>query len=89
MEAVRTKEMECLYCGHKVDHVSSIEEGHRIPKLGDFSLCIRCSGLMVFIDDSYTMRIPNEEDLKAFYNDRERATEIFKTSLIILSMGRK
>lgn len=84
---VRVKTTSCLYCGHMIDHAGEISIKSAVPEVGDFTLCIMCAGLMVFVDDYYTLKIPDPEDLKRMYKDRRQAMDIFKASWIILNMN--
>jgi hypothetical protein len=47
---LRTPQSSCTHCGYLFDAVSNIE-GETGPSPGDWTLCLRCAGAMVFDAD--------------------------------------
>lgn len=37
----------CPYCGHEMDDAFGVED-RKVPQVGDLSICIKCTGVMVF-----------------------------------------
>jgi hypothetical protein len=55
-ESVVVPECDCPVCGKKLNRVSGVDnEG--TPSEGDFTVCIACSSLLVFMPD-LTVRMP-------------------------------
>jgi hypothetical protein len=48
--ATRTPPALCLHCGYQTD-AASPAQGRARPREGDWMLCLRCAGLMVFDKD--------------------------------------
>jgi hypothetical protein len=54
MKETVTPENHCPYCGKKFNRCTSVEDDTS-PKPGDYTLCIRCSCVMV-LDKDLTVR---------------------------------
>lgn len=77
----RTPECNCPYCGHKFDRVTSVAK-YASPNPGDFTLCIKCSCLMVF-DADLRVRGLTVEELGALDNEPGLQKVILRTALAI------
>lgn len=52
----------CPYCNYELDAATG--QPGRMPKKGDFSVCIECTGILMF-EEGYFMKKATDEDLSA------------------------
>lgn len=46
MKGPNFKKDQCPYCLYKVDSVTEIHKSCRLPRPGDFSVCLSCGGFL-------------------------------------------
>ena len=61
-KSTRTPVNYCRSCNYRMDAASDATLEGSIPKVGDWSVCIRCGELSVFNDD-LTVRAPTQREL--------------------------
>jgi len=87
MKETATPENNCPYCGKKFDRCSSVTADVS-PKVGDFTVCIRCSCVMAF---TRTMRVRplTLEELDSLTGDSELMQAVEKTVMAVRSVNRR
>lgn len=62
---MRLTETHCPECGERLDGVAV--DGHGGPCVDDFTLCLYCGALLVFVTvDPQTLRLPTPEERREF-----------------------
>lgn len=52
----------CPKCGKTVDAATNLKgAGSRAPAVGDFSICVYCTGVLVYVDDRFLREAEPEE----------------------------
>lgn len=74
-----TGEPRCLNCGSLCDGAAQIDGELKFPKDGDFSFCLRCSNVAVFVQGpfGYALRAMTEPERVAYamYVEQVRRAE--------------
>lgn len=67
---MRSTPCQCLHCNHPLTAVGMVERGDPAPSAGDFTVCLYCGHLMVFLAD-LTVRGPSDSEMLEIAGDRE------------------
>lgn len=74
MNTTRHPATTCPHCGYKID-AASPPEGQAEPSEGDFSVCLKCAGLMVFTHDM-TLRKFGQADYEELTGDTNLCAQL-------------
>jgi hypothetical protein len=80
-----TPESRCLYCHHRFDRCTSVEDNKK-TKPGDLTLCISCSCVMAF-DSDMRVRPMTPEELDDLRSDRRMLEIVERTTRAIRAVN--
>lgn len=67
-EPYRVPPSKCTNCGHVPDAADTVSGNDKPPEVGDYTICLYCSHLMVY-GDNMVLRNPNDLEMKEIAGD--------------------
>jgi hypothetical protein len=80
-----TRTALCPYCGSKADcATNSFGEGQ--PSEGDFSICLRCAGICVFVRVSDLLQLRKAQGADLMGLDKAELSKVFQTRRAVMDV---
>ncbi len=79
-------ESVCPVCHHTLDRASCIHDEKAVPESGDFTICIGCTALLIFMEDM-TLRLTRPTDLEDMPGDFARDILLQQIAIITVNQN--
>jgi len=86
MTSYVTPESSCPWCGHEMNRCTSLLELGS-PSAGDLSICIKCSGFLVFDADLKLQKLEPHQEFQAALKDSATFAELVRMRSTIQEMN--